>query len=78
MIYIVQHHYASSLGGPWVAGMEMDLPEDKAAHINRSSPGVLKPKVQVAYPPADTEVGKPAARQITTGSDRQVKAAKIR
>lgn len=66
MIYVVQHRYCSALGGPWVAGQEMEMAEAEAARFNTDSPGVLKPKVAV-----EAEV----TRQAEPEKTRQVKAA---
>jgi len=44
--YTVQHDYRAEtdgrLFGPWVAGDEVQLADDDAAWVGRSSPGVLK------------------------------------
>lgn len=39
--YRVKWDYKSDLGGPWKEGEVLELVRDLAAHINRSSPGVL-------------------------------------
>ena len=39
--YRVKWDYKSDLGGPWKKGEVLELVPDLAAHINRSSPGVL-------------------------------------
>lgn len=60
--------YRSGLGA-FVAGQEVDLPEDFAAHINRDSPGVLEPVA-----PGEAE-----ERQLTQPpTDRMVKSARRR
>lgn len=61
--WTVQWDYASSIGGPWSAGEVVTLDEETAAHVNRSSPGVL--------------VRKPAAGDGPP-HDRMVKAARKR
>ena len=61
--WVVQWAYSSSLGGPWQAGEAVELDAETAAHVNRTSPGVLVaadgPK---AGPPADRMVRKAKAR----------------
>lgn len=64
MRYIVQWDYQSSLGGPWPKDSVVELQEQLADHINRSSPGVLKP----------VEQKKEARATDAPTNDRQVKA----
>src|SRR3972149_10085420 len=40
--YEIAWNYASSYGGPWMAGDKVQLDEDVAAMVNSDSPGVLK------------------------------------
>lgn len=47
MLYSVQHDYeswdAGTRYGPWMAGDQVEVTEEQAAWLNRTSPGVLKP-----------------------------------
>lgn len=64
--YIVQWNYGSSYGGPWTAGETVNLDEQRAADINRDSPGVLLPKVEmraVDAPPQDRMVKAPGRKR---------------
>ncbi len=61
--WVVQWDYSSSLGGPWASGEVVELDAETAAHVNRTSPGVLVaadgPR---SAPPADRMVRKAKAR----------------
>ena len=61
--WVVQWDYSSSLGGPWAAGEAVELDAETAAHVNRSSPGVLVAEAEPRPgPPADRMVRKAKAR----------------
>lgn len=64
--YTVQWNYSSNLGGPWAAGESVDLSPERAADINRDSPGVL------------VEVGAIPDEPIPEARDRMVKRAQRR
>lgn len=64
--YTVQWNYHSGIGGPWAEGETVELDEERAAAINRDSPGVL------------VEVGVVDDAPIPEARDRMVKKAKHR
>jgi hypothetical protein len=75
--YVVQHNYRSFSDGewlgPWVKGDEVELDDARAEHVERDSPGALKPAAaRKAKPAAKTPAkapAKPAAKVADAKTD---------
>lgn len=73
--YVITRRYQAGERGPWEAGVEVELTEAEAEHLNRDSPGVARPLDaepkqggrDIAAPPQDRMVKTPSRRGKASG-----------